>query len=956
MRILPARHVSAALLIALAAGSAMAEVGASGVTSRLASMYPGVSSYEWGGRVVSFGGVPMTEGATARDAAENFLLAHSGEFGAGALELLLRRSDELDFGRKTVFVYDQSMGGVPVEFGAVWVTVLNTEVNGVMTHRVASASAKLARRGDDFPADVVAGAEALKAVRGSGEYGDLSAWTEPSLVVFFGEGDLPGWTEATRAWKFTGGNGDAAFPRKFTFFVDAASGRLLAARNEIHNVNITGIVQGLATPGSTADYSGNPPVLTPMPEMQVHVVGSGNPGTNAYTDTAGNFTIPWAGTAPVSLEVRLRRNGADGNGGGLRTDVIQSPDAVTPAAEIAVTQSVTPGTPATINVNPASSEYTNAQVNAYLQQTRTRNYFMQWAPTFTGLANPLPAYVMINASCNAYYDGVSTNFYNLAGSCNNTAFSSVVAHEYGHHIVNQLGLAQGSFGEGFGDTVSMLQYDDAVEGRYFFTNGGAVRTPDTANVPYPCSGEIHYCGQVVGGMTWEIRKNLGTRYGNPTGLNTARQLHAEWALSTVGGLGNDSAHPQTTREYLTVDDVDANWYNGTPNLPQLVAAFAAHSIPYPELRAAMTLVAPGSFPALHPSGTPIPVDVVITSGVNPTTNVLTTLTPGTARVEYSTSGASGPFTSVALTAGANNHYTGAVPGAACLSTVYWRVAVDTSAGTARLPGPDSGAVVYTQRIGDGTVAVLTDTFEGGAGAWTTSNVPDGNGTLTGDWVWGDPLATSAQPASGSVGVNCWFTGQGVSGGGDGAADVDNGQVVLTSPAFNLSGRDNVEFAYDRWYSNGLGAAPGADTFRVQASSDNGATWVTAETVGPTGAGVDTGWTAGGFSVAGVGLAATGAFRVRFIAEDAAPGSLIEAAVDNLRIRSITCAAAGCDTIDFNHDSLFPDTTDIDDFLRVFSGGACSTGACGDIDFNNDGLFPDTSDIDALLRVFSGGAC
>ncbi|MFO0832351.1 MAG: immunoglobulin domain-containing protein [Phycisphaerales bacterium] len=67
--------------------------------------------------------------------------------------------------------------------------------------------------------------------------------------------------------------------------------------------------------------------------------------------------------------------------------------------------------------------------------------------------------------------------------------------------------------------------------------------------------------------------------------------------------------------------------------------------------------------------------------------------------------------------------------------------------------------------------------------------------------------------------------------------------------------------------------------------------------------------------------------------------------------------AVCDPVDFNHDDLFPDTADLDDFLRVFSGGACSNApACGDIDFNNDGLFPDTGDIDAFLTVFSGGAC
>lgn len=67
-------------------------------------------------------------------------------------------------------------------------------------------------------------------------------------------------------------------------------------------------------------------------------------------------------------------------------------------------------------------------------------------------------------------------------------------------------------------------------------------------------------------------------------------------------------------------------------------------------------------------------------------------------------------------------------------------------------------------------------------------------------------------------------------------------------------------------------------------------------------------------------------------------------------------APSCDSIDFNGDTLFPDTQDIADFLTVFGGGACSTGTCGDIDFNNDDLYPDTDDITALLRVFAGGAC
>ncbi len=78
----------------------------------------------------------------------------------------------------------------------------------------------------------------------------------------------------------------------------------------------------------------------------------------------------------------------------------------------------------------------------------------------------------------------------------------------------------------------------------------------------------------------------------------------------------------------------------------------------------------------------------------------------------------------------------------------------------------------------------------------------------------------------------------------------------------------------------------------------------------------------------------------------------------LGYQTITIGPIGpaCDSIDFNRDTLFPDTQDITDFLSVFAGGVCPTTACGDVDFNNDGLFPDTQDIDALLSVFSGGVC
>ncbi len=70
--------------------------------------------------------------------------------------------------------------------------------------------------------------------------------------------------------------------------------------------------------------------------------------------------------------------------------------------------------------------------------------------------------------------------------------------------------------------------------------------------------------------------------------------------------------------------------------------------------------------------------------------------------------------------------------------------------------------------------------------------------------------------------------------------------------------------------------------------------------------------------------------------------------------------SGCDSIDFNNDTLFPDVQDITDFITVFGGGSCAPPnppACNsDVDFNNDGLLPDVTDIAALISVFGGGPC
>ena len=94
--------------------------------------------------------------------------------------------------------------------------------------------------------------------------------------------------------------------------------------------------------------------------------------------------------------------------------------------------------------------------------------------------------------------------------------------------------------EGFGDTMSMMIFDDPIIGRNFRTDGGVVLTPDTANQQYPCtSTAVHTCGQILGGVLWEIC-GCGAMWADDKGGKPEWKDPVEWvsaraALSKAKG-------------------------------------------------------------------------------------------------------------------------------------------------------------------------------------------------------------------------------------------------------------------------------------------------------------------------------------------------------------------------------------------------------------------------------------
>jgi hypothetical protein len=268
--------------------------------------------------------------------------------------------------------------------------------------------------------------------------------------------------------------------------------------------------------------------------------------------------------------------------------------------------------------------------------------------------------------------------------------------------------------------------------------------------------------------------------------------------------------------------------------------------------------------------------------------------------------------------------------------------------------PDAPTTVYAVPSGYALLAPFEDDMETDQG-WTVGDT--GDTATTGIWTRNVPQATAAQPGAdhtASPGTMCWVTDY-RAGSSMGDYDVDSGKTTLKTPIFDLSAYSTVTVGYWRWYSNDQGNAPNADTFRVDISNDGGSTWVNAETVGPSGPGTGGGWYYHEFSV-GDFVTLTGQVRLRFVAEDAGAGSIVEAAVDDFRLQTVDCTppfAVG----DLNCDGHV-DFGDINPFVLTLTNPASYRSAfpACDImlaDINGDGAV-DFGDINPFVAVLSGG--
>ena len=317
-----------------------------------------------------------------------------------------------------------------------------------------------------------------------------------------------------------------------------------------------------------------------------------------------------------------------------------------------------------------------------------------------------------------------------------------------------------------------------------------------------------------------------------------------------------------------------------------------------------------------------------------------TLEPGTVKL-FSRVG-TGSFTSVAMTpTGQPGEFTASLPAAACLQNVDFYFSAQANDGRT-FTSPTGAPASFHSAISASAINVaLDETFEANSG-W--SGVATGDNATTGRWNRMNPQGTAAQPeddTTAAPGVTCWVT-DGNAGGGVGDFDVDNGTTTLTSVALDLSAMPEAKIGYQRWYSNTAGSAPNADIFKVDVTS-NGTTWVNVETIGPSGPGTSGGWIAHEFRVADF-VTPTATVRVRFVASDLGDGSIVEAAIDDVRVSEVQCV-----------DACYPDCN-ADGSLNLSDFGCFTTKfALGEAyaDCNGDGV-RNLSDFGCFTTKFALG--
>ncbi|HLO39397.1 MAG TPA: GC-type dockerin domain-anchored protein [Phycisphaerales bacterium] len=875
--------------------------------------HDGARIYWTGGQVTSIYGAAFSGGLTADESVENFLKRNLDTLGLTRSQIMpgslaadgaaVREiMPDLETGQMKfqLHTFLQNVDGIPVHNSQIKLLVRNEP--GYPLVLVRSGARNLGQFRMDVEALNNPNLEAAFAAASARVVG-ITDWGTPELTIW--PGDVENGVPAALALKFIVKAGEPWEPgyRRLLMIADARTGAILATENQVHDVDVSGNVSAMSTEGKKADQCANE-VMMPMPYARV-AIGA----TVAYADVNGNFTIPNGGSSAVTVTAGTRG----------RWFRVYNPSVDAPT----LSQSVTPPGPANFVFNSDNlTAARRAEANAYIHANIVRDFLLTYAPTFPTIPGQTEFRVNtgVSGTCNAFYDGTSINFYNAGGGCANTAFSDVVHHEYGHHIVQVAGSGQGQYGEGYGDLMGILISDEPVLG-YGFQNNCAAGIRSANNLrTYPCTAEIHDCGQMISGAFWATRNELVA-----DSVSNYRDLLAAWACNSVLLHDGTEITPQVTIDVLTLDDNNANISDGTPHYFQIADGFGSRNLDAPPL-SLLAFNYPGGRPAnVSPfGGEAFTVQVSALAGTpQPNTGVL--------MVDAENDGS---YVAYPMSQISSNNYSAVFPATICGNTIRYYVTAKTSSNITVSDPVGAPGTFHTAISAAAVSTPFSDNFQTATG-WTATV----SGATAGQWQRAVPTGGGdrGDPAADYDGSGfCYLTQNGA-----GDTDVDGGSVILTSPVLNASGGE-AYVSYARWYSNNFGADPNNDTFLVQISNNNGSTWTTLETVGPVNES-NGGWYHKTFKISSF-VAPTASMRLRFTASDLGSGSVVEAGVDAVKITVVT--DCGQCPSDFDG-SGFVDIEDFNAFVAAFEAGV------DEADFDGSG-FVDIEDYSDFVEAFESG--
>jgi hypothetical protein len=352
-------------------------------------------------------------------------------------------------GRLWVVELQQLHGGVPVEGARVFFRINSGNIVQFGADRVAEVrSAGRARLGKEaaLPRARAALSAEATAVAEVVDPGTLKVY--PTLLP----GEAPGeeyrgdpgrgyrhrllWEVALRL------RGDAA---TYQVLLDAASGDVVRLIDL--NRYADALVQGGIYPVTNTD----PEEVQPF--GFANVTNNGTQTTNAVG--IYNYT---PGTATSTLNGRFFRmndncgaislsNGVDGN---LSFGTSGGTDCTTPGI--------------------GGLGNTHSSRTGFYHLTRINRKAINFLPSNAWLQTTVQANMNINNTCNAFWNGVTVNFYRSGGGCSNTGeISAVFLHEWGHGLDTNTGgsASENGSGEAVGDTFAFLQTRDGCIGDNF---------------------------------------------------------------------------------------------------------------------------------------------------------------------------------------------------------------------------------------------------------------------------------------------------------------------------------------------------------------------------------------------------------------------------------------------------------------------------------------------------------